>query len=67
MLKELTAVFSDENSNIRGVDMQPVTGEGAEARVDFVAETQDVKHLARLVTGLRKLEGVRDVQRMQRI
>jgi len=49
------------------VDMQPVTGEGAEARVDFVAETQDVKHLARLVTGLRKLEGVRDVQRMQRI
>jgi GTP pyrophosphokinase len=67
MLKDLTAVISDEDANIRGVDIEPGLGDGTEAKVDFVVEAQDLKHLGRLVAGLRKLEGVRDVQRMQRM
>jgi GTP pyrophosphokinase len=67
MLKEMTAVISDDGTNIRGVDFKSGQGDGTEAEVDFVIEAEDVKHLSRLVAGLRKVPGVRDVQRMQRL
>jgi GTP pyrophosphokinase len=67
MLKEMTAAISDDGTNIRGVDFKAGKGDGAEAEVDFVVEAEDVQHLNRLVGSLRKLPGVRDVQRMQRL
>jgi GTP pyrophosphokinase len=67
MLKELTAALSDDGTNIRGVETRAGQGDGVEAEVDFIVEASDVKHLGRLVAGLRKLQGVRDVQRMQRL
>src|ERR1700742_2391762 len=60
MLKEITAVISDDGTNIRGVDSKP-TGD-SEAIVEFVLEAEDMRHLNRLVSGLRRLPGVRDVQ-----
>ncbi len=63
MLKELTAVISDENTNIRGVEMQH--DEDGEAVIEFVIEAKDVRHLNRMVLGLRRVEGVRTVQRSQ--
>ncbi len=65
MLKELTAVISDENTNIRTVDSRP--GQNDDAIVEFVVETEDVRHLTRLVQGLRRVPGVRDVQRSQKL
>ena len=65
MLKELTAVISDENTNIRTVDSKP--GLNDDAIVEFVIETEDVRHLTRLVQGLRRVPGVRDVQRSQKL
>ncbi|HEX5233794.1 MAG TPA: bifunctional (p)ppGpp synthetase/guanosine-3',5'-bis(diphosphate) 3'-pyrophosphohydrolase [Silvibacterium sp.] len=65
MLKELTAVISDENANIRTVDSRP--GPNEDAIVEFVVEAEDVRHLTRLVQGLRRVSGVRDVQRSQRL
>ena len=67
MLKELTAAISDDGTNIRGLETRTGQGDGVEAEVDFVIEAADVKHLGRLVASLRKLQGVRDVQRMQRL
>ncbi len=61
MLKEMTAVISDDGTNIRGVDSKP-TG-GSEAMVEFVLEAEDMRHLTRIVSGLRRVPGVRDVQR----
>ncbi len=61
MLKELTAVISDENTNIRGVEIQH--DEDGEAVIEFVIEAKDVRHLNRMVLGLRRVEGVRTVQR----
>ncbi len=37
------------------------------AVVDFVVETIDVRHLNRLVDKLRRVHGVREVQRVQKI
>jgi guanosine-3',5'-bis(diphosphate) 3'-pyrophosphohydrolase len=65
MLKEFTAIISDDGTNIRSVDTKPLPD--AEAMVDFVIETVDVRHLNRLVERLRRVPGVREVQRVQKI
>jgi GTP pyrophosphokinase len=65
MLKELTAVISDTNANIRGVEMRH--DDTGEAVVEFVVEAEDVRHLNRMVLGLRRVPGVRAVQRTQSI
>jgi len=65
MLKELTAVISDDNTNIRGVEARE--DEDGEAIVEFVVEAQDVRHLNKMVLGLRRVGGVRAVQRTQKL
>ena len=65
MLKELTAVISDDNTNIRAVDMHPA--ENGEASITFVVEAEDLHHLNRMVLGLRRVAGVRAVQRTTKI
>jgi len=65
LLKEFTAIISEDATNIRSVDTR-ATPEGAMI-VDFVVETVDVKHLNKLVQNLRKVPGVRDVHRVQKI
>jgi GTP pyrophosphokinase len=65
MLKELIAVLSDDNSNISGVDIRK--DENGEAVVELVAEAEDVRHLNRMVLGLRRVPGVRAVQRTQKL
>jgi GTP diphosphokinase / guanosine-3',5'-bis(diphosphate) 3'-diphosphatase len=65
MLKELTAVISDDNTNIRNVDSR--RSQNDDAIVEFVVEAEDVRHLTRLVQGLRRVPGVREVQRSQKL
>ena len=65
MLKELTAVISDDNTNIRGVEMRH--DEDGEAIIEFIVEAEDVRHLNRMVLGLRRVGGVRAVQRTQKL
>jgi GTP pyrophosphokinase len=65
MLKELTAVISDDNTNIRGVDTKHAPD--GEAMVEFVVEAEDVRHLNKMVLGIRRVPGVRTVQRTQKI
>ncbi|QNI31907.1 bifunctional (p)ppGpp synthetase/guanosine-3',5'-bis(diphosphate) 3'-pyrophosphohydrolase [Alloacidobacterium dinghuense] len=65
MLKEMTAVISDDNTNIRSVDSKP--GTNNDATVEFIVDAEDVRHLNRLVQGLRRVPGVRDVQRSQKL
>jgi len=65
MLKEFTAIISDDGTNIRSMDSKAL--EDGTAQVDFVIETVDVRHLNKMVLNLRKVPGVRDVQRVQKI
>jgi guanosine-3',5'-bis(diphosphate) 3'-pyrophosphohydrolase len=64
MLKELTAVISDDDTNIRAVETRQ-SPEG-EAMVEFIVEALDLRHLNRMVLGLRRVPGVRAVQRAQK-
>jgi GTP diphosphokinase / guanosine-3',5'-bis(diphosphate) 3'-diphosphatase len=65
MLKELTAVISEDNTNIRGVELH--RDEAGEAMIEFVAEAEDLHHLNRMVLALRRVAGVRAVQRTQKL
>ena len=64
MLKQITAVISDENTNIRNIE---ATTAETHATVDIIIEIADLKHLERIMNGVRKIPGVRDVQRVQKL
>src|ERR1051326_2676333 len=63
MLKQITAVISDQKTNIRNIEAK--TG-NLQAEIDVVIDIEDLKHMERIVSGLRKIAGVRDVERVQR-
>ena len=48
MLKQMTAVISDENINIRNIEARTAN---SQATVDFVIDIEDLKHLERIVGG----------------
>jgi GTP diphosphokinase / guanosine-3',5'-bis(diphosphate) 3'-diphosphatase len=65
LLKEMTAVIAADDTNIRNLDSRE-SGDGG-AIVDFVVFTQNLTHLNKLVMDLRRIPGVREVQRSQKI
>jgi GTP pyrophosphokinase len=64
MLKQITAVISDADTNIRNIEAK--TAE-THATVDIIVDIADLKHLERIISGVRKIDGVRDVQRVQKV
>jgi GTP diphosphokinase / guanosine-3',5'-bis(diphosphate) 3'-diphosphatase len=64
MLKQITAVISDAKTNIRNIEAR--TGNG-QANIDVVLDITDLKHLEGIIAGVRKIPGVHDVQRMQKV
>jgi GTP pyrophosphokinase len=64
MLKQITAVISDSKTNIRNIEARTSNGQ---ANVDVVLEIADLKHLQQIIEGVRKIPGVHDVQRLQKI
>jgi len=64
MLKEIATVISDAKTNIRNAEANTSHDQ---ATVDIVADIADLKHLERILSGVRKIPGVRDVQRVQKL
>jgi GTP pyrophosphokinase len=64
MLKQITAVISDTKTNIRNIEARTSNGQ---ANVDVVLDIADLKHLEHIITGVRKIPGVREVQRLQKV
>ena len=63
MLKQITAVISDDKTNIQTIEAH---SSNLQATIDVVLDIEDVNHLERIFAGLRKIPGVRDVQRVQK-
>jgi GTP pyrophosphokinase len=63
MLNSLTSVLSDENTNIRSLEAKADTDQ-AGGVVEMTVEVRDKKQLERLVAAMRRLSGVRDVERL---
>jgi guanosine-3',5'-bis(diphosphate) 3'-pyrophosphohydrolase len=64
MLKQITAVISDAKTNIRDVQ---VRSSNTQANIDVVLDIADLKHLENIINGVRKIPGVHDVQRLQKV
>ncbi len=64
MLKQITSVISDTKTNIRNVEARTYNGQG---NIDVILDIADLKHLENIITGVRKIPGVHDVQRLQKI
>ena len=64
MLKQITSVISDTKTNIRNVEARTSNGQG---NIDVIMEISDLKHLENIIEGVRKIPGVHDVQRLQKI
>jgi len=64
MVAQVSTIISGENSNIRHIEAK--TG-GPYATIDIIFEARDVNHLNRIITGIRRIPGVRAVERVQRL
>jgi GTP pyrophosphokinase len=64
MLKQITAVISDSKTNIRNIEARTANGQ---ANIDIILDIADLKHLENIIAGVRKIPGVHDVQRLQKI
>jgi GTP diphosphokinase / guanosine-3',5'-bis(diphosphate) 3'-diphosphatase len=64
MLKQITALISDSKTNIRNIEARTAN---AQANIEIVLDIADLKHLENIINGVRKIPGVHDVQRLQKI
>jgi guanosine-3',5'-bis(diphosphate) 3'-pyrophosphohydrolase len=64
MLKSITGVIGDAQSNIRNITAHTAN---SQASVEVVLDIPDLKHLEQIIAGLRKIPGVHEVQRLQKI
>jgi len=64
MLKSITGIIGDAQSNIRNIAART---SNSQASVDIVLDIADLKHLEQIITSLRKIPGVHEVQRLQKI
>ena len=64
MLKQITSVISDAKTNIRDVQ---VRSSNTQANIDVILDIADLKHLENIINGVRKIPGVHEVQRLQKV
>ena len=66
MLNQLTSVLFAEQSNIRSLEASSDDKRGGDgAVIDMTVEIRDKKQLERVVAAIRRISGVRDVERIQ--
>jgi GTP pyrophosphokinase len=63
MLAQLTSVLSDENANIRSLEAKTESDTDG-ALVEMTVDVRDKKHLEKVVATMRRISGVRDVERL---
>ncbi len=64
MLKNITGIIGDAKSNIKNITAHTAN---SQASVEVVLYISDLKHLEQIIAGLRKIPGVHEVQRLQKI
>jgi GTP pyrophosphokinase len=66
MLNQITSILFSEDCNIRTLEARPDDGKGAEgAVVEMTVEIRDKKQLERISSAMRRVSGVRDIERIQ--
>ena len=65
LLNQLTSVLVAERSNIRSLEASSDDKRGDGAIIDMTVEIRDKKQLERVAAAIRRISGVRDVERTQ--
>jgi GTP pyrophosphokinase len=63
VLAKILAAIADEKSNVKNMDAK--TFEGSEARVSLVLAVSDQHQMQRVIERIRKIDGVRQVERVR--
>jgi GTP pyrophosphokinase len=63
MLAQLTTLLSDENTNIRSLEAKAESDQDGGV-VEMTVDVRDKKQLEKLVAAMRRISGVRDVERL---
>ena len=63
MLNQLTSLLSDENTNIRSLEAKADSDQDGGV-VEMTVDVRDKKQLEKLVAAMRRISGVRDVERL---
>jgi guanosine-3',5'-bis(diphosphate) 3'-pyrophosphohydrolase len=63
LLNQLTSILSNENTNIRNLEARTDTESGDGAVIEMTVDVKDKKQLEKLINAMRRLSGVRDVER----
>ena len=65
VLNQLTSVLTHEDSNIRSLEARADEKRGGDnAIVEMTVEVRDKKQMERVISGMRRIAGVRDVERV---
>ncbi len=65
MLNQLTSVLAAEGTNIRSLEARADDGRASDgAMIDMTLEVKDKRQLERVVSALRRIPGVRDIERV---
>jgi GTP pyrophosphokinase len=65
LLHQLTSVLSDENTNVRSLEAKAEgNSNNDEALVEMTVDVRDKKQLEKLCSAMRRISGVRDVERL---
>jgi len=64
LLHQLTTILSDEKTNVRSLEAKTDTSSIDQALVEMTVDVRDKKQLEKLVATMRRISGVRDVERL---
>ncbi len=65
LLNEVTSILSNDNTNITSVEAS--TDIGRSAMIEMTLEVQNMKQLERILGAMRRISGVRDVERVHKL
>ena len=65
LLHQLTTILANENTNVRSLEAKTDFSQGNDAAsVEMTVDVRDKKQLEKLVVAMRRISGVRDVERL---
>jgi guanosine-3',5'-bis(diphosphate) 3'-pyrophosphohydrolase len=64
LLNQLTAILFSENANIRSLEAKTEIEATSDALIEMTIDVKDKKQLEKLVSAMRRISGIRDVERL---
>ena len=64
LLAQITSILSSENTNIRSLEARTETSPADRALIEMTVDVRDKKQLEKLVSAMRRISGIRDVERL---